>query len=1094
MDIFGAQGLYCNFSDSVPVTAMSYVTGQWLAQYWAGVSSGSLDEFDVANPSGSPSSGAYQDCETVQFTANRSSTTHNPTIKLGTRAAVPIIPGNSFPGPNTNPFSIFHTNAAAALANTTLVGSTGTALSNSSIVGSGGSQGQATVTTASPHGFVLGSQQSITLAGVTPTGFNGTFTCTVTGVSAFVCPNSTSGTASVVGTYQVGFFTVTTAVAHGLTTSTVYTIAIAGTTETGCASGTTCFSGTFSCVVTGTTTFTCPTTNTSASATTPGTWQLLIASGDIISTTFTASYLPGGTYTFVYYPNTTQTGVAATVAAGTNIMTVTAVNYGTVTPGQVPGNGVTSFGALSTTPVVLPYGTAGTTGTGGIGTYALTSGYTTLQNVTSLQGQFGPETSTSNLRANWAQAFALDPVVPAYGIACGNNPNIPGETCFSEPLLGTLTVTGSTSGAGAESFATGTVQIGGSTSGGNTGFNSGSSYTLQYSVLLGGFVNVGTGLGHGSAPYALAAEVSNRANIGAWISSPIAFTYAAWGQLGAWAAANMPGHPIVGECGNEIWNNSEAEAGRSQALAQALGLGYGGFNSSYSYQSLCTAQALANFASSYIAAGGSAANVHPLLLNWSLSALTQNADNFTMVPAKWNSGFLAATSTFSGTFGTTNGINTVAVSGLSSGNLLSAGLVLTGTCISGNAHLIGTYPSRGGSPSANGTWQIDTPQSGSCTVTATNPLWANFSGPAGTPNSINYNVFPNRAIDIVDGVGWATYHQGALAGQGSGSWNNHGLSSSAGQALYANLFTGSANYAQGIATSNPTLVASGLSAWAADVVSGGVNGSFGQNNTINFYIGQGAYTAPGAAVSSSFETDIKAYDGARPSGKANLFVALYEGSPQQTLASNGDNGTVGSLSPNGAVFTCSQSGTTMTATGVTGTVVNGDQLYVQGTNTVLSLITGQSAGTVGGAGTYSMSGSATVSSGTACNTASSSAVAMAAQFNTNGWTALDATYGYPGFGSGSMQTAINVTNLFLGYVQSTTFYHTELCFLQEMAAVHSARPHFYGALFGIVGSGSITVPGAALWGDYTGTDINSPKEQNWYAMRDFDSGVTATCP
>ena len=60
-----------------------------------------------------------------------------------------------------------------------------------------------TVTTAAPHGFTNGDTIYLTIAGVTPTGYNGTFLCTITGASTFTYPmlGSSPGTMTVAGVY-----------------------------------------------------------------------------------------------------------------------------------------------------------------------------------------------------------------------------------------------------------------------------------------------------------------------------------------------------------------------------------------------------------------------------------------------------------------------------------------------------------------------------------------------------------------------------------------------------------------------------------------------------------------------------------------------------------------------------------------------------------------------------------------------------------------------------------------------------------------------------------------------------------------------------
>lgn len=59
-----------------------------------------------------------------------------------------------------------------------------------------------TVTTTAPHGFALADTLPLTIAGVIPAGYNGTFTCTITGTSTFTYPLvSNPGTATVQGKY-----------------------------------------------------------------------------------------------------------------------------------------------------------------------------------------------------------------------------------------------------------------------------------------------------------------------------------------------------------------------------------------------------------------------------------------------------------------------------------------------------------------------------------------------------------------------------------------------------------------------------------------------------------------------------------------------------------------------------------------------------------------------------------------------------------------------------------------------------------------------------------------------------------------------------
>ena len=52
-----------------------------------------------------------------------------------------------------------------------------------------------------------------------------------------------------------------------------------------------------------------------------------------------------------------------------------------------------------------------------------------------------------------------------------------------------------------------------------------------------------------------------------------------------------------------------------------------------------------------------------------------------------------------------------------------------------------------------------------------NATLAALGGPGGTPLSTGYNVFPNRPIDLMDGVSYALYWKGALARSTSSDWN-----------------------------------------------------------------------------------------------------------------------------------------------------------------------------------------------------------------------------------------------------------------------------------------------------------------------------------
>jgi hypothetical protein len=59
-----------------------------------------------------------------------------------------------------------------------------------------------TATTAAPHGYTTSDVIELTIAGATPSGYNGTFACTITGASTFTYPlASNPGSETVPGTY-----------------------------------------------------------------------------------------------------------------------------------------------------------------------------------------------------------------------------------------------------------------------------------------------------------------------------------------------------------------------------------------------------------------------------------------------------------------------------------------------------------------------------------------------------------------------------------------------------------------------------------------------------------------------------------------------------------------------------------------------------------------------------------------------------------------------------------------------------------------------------------------------------------------------------
>jgi hypothetical protein len=146
---------------------------------------------------------------------------------------------------------------------------------------------------------------------------------------------------------------------------------------------------------------------------------------------------------------------------------------------------------------------------------------------------------------------------------------------------------------------------------------------------------------------------------------------------------------------------------------------------------------------------------------------------------------------------------------------------------------------------------------------------AAVGGPGGTPLSTGYNTFPNRPIDLVDGVSYALYWKGALARSTSSDWNGA-------QSFYDPLFQASADFAAG-----GDGVARALAAWDDDVRRGTKNGAAG-----------GVTLASFVSPQRGFETKLREYDGQRAkAGMSKLGVYVYEAALEQGLGANGINGT-----------------------------------------------------------------------------------------------------------------------------------------------------------------------------------------------------------
>jgi hypothetical protein len=149
-----------------------------------------------------------------------------------------------------------------------------------------------------------------------------------------------------------------------------------------------------------------------------------------------------------------------------------------------------------------------------------------------------------------------------------------------------------------------------------------------------------------------------------------------------------------------------------------------------------------------------------------------------------------------------------------------------------------------------------------------NATLAALGGAGGTPLSTDHSAFPNRPIDLVDGVSYALYWKGALARSTSSDWNGT-------QSYYDPLFQASADFVAG-----GDGIARALAIWDDDIRHGTKNGVGGQTLA--------SFVSP----QRGFETKLREYDDQRArAGMSKLGVYVYEAALEQGLGSNGVNGT-----------------------------------------------------------------------------------------------------------------------------------------------------------------------------------------------------------
>jgi hypothetical protein len=877
--------------------------------------------------------------------------------------------------------------------------------------------------------------------------------------------------------------TVTTTANHGFTVGQKFLTNIGGNTPSGFNTSNALATST------GVNTFTYSNA-TNATTSVAGTFTPLLADGDILNLTFTASNMPSGAYTFSYYVNLALPSYTATTSG--KIMTVTAIGSGRITPGQQ----ITGAG-LSNAPIIAPYGSAGTTGTGGTGTYALTIapvGTTTITGATFRTGagcSTGLVNSVSTLSADLSCTIFDDQILTARGYQFANSGSgisiaYPAAVSQMTPSS-SITATGGVAETVTPSWGT---------------LTSGTLYTAQYRALAGGWI-VNAGSLQVGIPLSMMKEYATKSGAGIWFNIQLAYSQASAQALGAYLANNFGSTPIALEIGNELWNIGQGPNHFSQNLGIMEGFAAAGdglyFHSTYAYLGWAIENISQTVVDAYVAAGGNRNNINILMemsgSDGSGEVAGGSGGQTNAVQIAFTGSLLKPTpASFTGTITpNTNGLGAVlTVSGISGS--IYPGFQLNGAGVTGGTRISGCLPAQSYC-TGNGTYQLDTVYGGSVgpvAMTATNVTYSAIGGPGATATSADYSASPNRPIDKADAVGYATYWGGAIVPEGAGGWTGA-------QSTFNPFFLAAQNYVTGIATSNNALVQSGLNVWSADANGQavanriGVNGFAYGNNECGFLSSNTTFgfcnNAPDAVITGTTggTTTLTVTNVASGTITPGMAIRIGGSNSVPLILPYGTSGTTGV----GGTGTYALSVAFTPGTPISNTTIGVGIGTVQGWENLIAAFDGTRPNGKANLSVLQYEGSlqeAFCSGGCPVGNINLAidSVTLANQFTANGWN-LDPTYGYPGFGAGNTQTAQNVISLFLGYVNSQQYYNDALFFYQKEALIHAARPNFSPAQYGIEGTpGATATTGAPQWGMYPG-DLSTSPLQNYVAQTYFNT-------
>lgn len=165
-------------------------------------------------------------------------------------------------------------------------------------------------------------------------------------------------------------------------------------------------------------------------------------------------------------------------------------------------------------------------------------------------------------------------------------------------------------------------------------------------------------------------------------------------------------------------------------------------------------------------------------------------------------------------------------------------------------------------------------------LNTSNPIYASLGGPNCTSTSTNYDTAPNRPIDLANGTSYAMYFKGALIKNGASDSFTGG---SGQQSFYNSFFQASADYATGI----PTSVTAALNVWNQDIISGTRNGILG-NATLASFLNPGNPVPGWQAKISSY--DVQRAGFSAPAISDPIDVYMYEAGLEESLGASSVNG------------------------------------------------------------------------------------------------------------------------------------------------------------------------------------------------------------